>query len=315
MYGHVYLTENLINGKTYIGKHRAKNTDDANYLGSGTAIKYAIKKYGAASFRRKIISIADSKEELNVLEIAVIAEHDAVQSRSYYMRAGGSDGAHPPCSVEHLENYAAKTRLRWQNMSPEQRAEIGDRIRKLHLGRPKTPEHRAKLSAAKKGVNNWTPEAIASMVAKRRAQIAMGIGVPPKGNRGNKDYRHNEINRQDIRIGVRKARERIFSERDSYLTEAGAIAKREKLALHYTEEVRQYHAKRIREGQARRLAEYKAKGIAPPKFHWYHNPADPTERASFANDDDVPDGWIAGMGRRKRKIDVARVVELIEIVT
>jgi group I intron endonuclease len=311
MYGYVYITENLINGRKYIGKHRAKNLDNDGYLGSGTAIKNAIKKYGADNFDRKIISVAGSREELDVLEIAIIAEYDAVKNILFYnISKGGGDGE--PCSAEQLANFATRARLRWQQMTPEQRTEIGDRFRQANLGRPKKTEHRARISKAKMGINNWTPEAIARMVEKRKAQIAMGIGVPPMGNRGNTDYRHNEVNKQDIRTGVRLARERIFSERETYHTEEGLIAMREKLALHYTPEVREAHAKLIRDGQARRLAEYKAKGIEPPKFHWYHNPNDPKERATFLADDTIPEGWIAGKGKTgARTVDTVRVAELI----
>jgi hypothetical protein len=312
MYGYIYITENLINGRKYIGKHRAKNLDNDGYLGSGTAIKNAIKKYGADNFDRRIVSIADSLEELDVLEIAVIAEHDAVKNILFYNLSAGGGGDNHTCSIEQLANFAAKARLRWQQMTPEQRTEIGERFRQANLGRPKKPEHRAKISKAKMGINNWTPEAIARMVEKRKAQIAMGIGVPPMGNRGNKDYRHSEVNKQDIRTGVRQARERIFAERDSYKTEEGQIATREKLDLYYTAEVREDHAKLIRDGQARRLAEYKAKGIAPPKFHWFHNPNDHKERATFCADDTIPEGWIAGKGKTGAKtVNHVRIIELI----
>lgn len=41
----VYKTTNIINGKYYIGVHKTTNPNDS-YLGSGKAIKEAIKKYG-----------------------------------------------------------------------------------------------------------------------------------------------------------------------------------------------------------------------------------------------------------------------------
>ena len=42
MYGYIYETTNLINGKKYIGKHKA-DCFDKSYIGSGTILTRAIK--------------------------------------------------------------------------------------------------------------------------------------------------------------------------------------------------------------------------------------------------------------------------------
>ena len=52
MYGYIYVTTNLINGRKYIGQH-AKPEFDESYYGSGTALKPAIKKYGIGACCRK----------------------------------------------------------------------------------------------------------------------------------------------------------------------------------------------------------------------------------------------------------------------
>ena len=44
MYGYIYKTTNLINGKIYIGQHKAQ-TFDPYYFGSGYILKEAFKKY------------------------------------------------------------------------------------------------------------------------------------------------------------------------------------------------------------------------------------------------------------------------------
>lgn len=50
--GIIYQTVNLVNNKKYIGKQW--NTLNKKYLGSGKALKLAIKKYGIENFRKDV---------------------------------------------------------------------------------------------------------------------------------------------------------------------------------------------------------------------------------------------------------------------
>ena len=90
MYGYIYLTENLINGKRYIGQHKGKF--DYSYLGSGKLIKRAIKKHGKENFLIDVLYTCNTKEELNEKEIQIIKEMDAVNSGGYYNISIGGDG-------------------------------------------------------------------------------------------------------------------------------------------------------------------------------------------------------------------------------
>ncbi len=61
----VYLIENLINGKKYVGMDSKNNP---KYLGSGTLIVKAIKKYGRENFKKHILEECSSIEELELRE-------------------------------------------------------------------------------------------------------------------------------------------------------------------------------------------------------------------------------------------------------
>lgn len=95
-YGFIYETTNKIDGKKYIGKcaYCRRKSVIKNYLGSGTLIKRAIKKYGKENFTRVILIEAESLEELNRLEKEIIKACDAVNSEMYYNIADGGDGGY-----------------------------------------------------------------------------------------------------------------------------------------------------------------------------------------------------------------------------
>ena len=82
----VYETTNLINGKTYIGKHITSDLNDG-YFGSGTELIEAIKKYGLENFVTEILHIFDKEEYMNLAErILVVPDKDI----NYNLVPGGN---------------------------------------------------------------------------------------------------------------------------------------------------------------------------------------------------------------------------------
>ena len=81
----IYKTTNLFNGKFYIGQDSKNNP---NYLGSGTLLNKAIKKYGREHFVKEIIEYCESEEQLNSREIFWISELKPL----YNIAKGGSGG-------------------------------------------------------------------------------------------------------------------------------------------------------------------------------------------------------------------------------
>lgn len=99
-YGFIYLIENLVNGKKYIGRKyltkagyktvkgkRKKlrvESDWRDYYGSSTSLKEDIDHYGKDNFRRTILRLCKSRGECNYFETKYIFDNDAILDPKYY---------------------------------------------------------------------------------------------------------------------------------------------------------------------------------------------------------------------------------------
>jgi len=77
----IYVTKNLINGKKYIGKDSNNNP---NYLGSGTLLKKAIKKYGRENFQKEILEECKNQQDLIKQEEYWLKYYDAANNENFY---------------------------------------------------------------------------------------------------------------------------------------------------------------------------------------------------------------------------------------
>ena len=83
MIGFVYVWENRVNGKRYVGLH--VGSEDDGYVGSGVAFKRAIEKYGIENFSRTIVY----REEQSVRRLyeavySIINALNAVKDPTFY---------------------------------------------------------------------------------------------------------------------------------------------------------------------------------------------------------------------------------------
>ena len=91
MYGYIYKTTNLVNGKIYIGQHKAK-TFDKYYYGSGYILKEAFKKYKPkhANFKCEILEWCETKDEISDREKYWINLYNAQNPEiGYNLNEGG----------------------------------------------------------------------------------------------------------------------------------------------------------------------------------------------------------------------------------
>lgn len=95
MYGYIYKTTNIINGKIYIGQHKAEIFEPNKYIGSGTLLRYAINKYGKENFSNTLLFECFDQDELNKMEQYYINLYNSTDINiGYNIRFGGNEA---PC--------------------------------------------------------------------------------------------------------------------------------------------------------------------------------------------------------------------------
>lgn len=145
--GHVYLIENLINGKCYIGqakcytirgyKHgymrRWEQHQKAAIREDGGCwlLEAAIRKYGAENFGIMLLCKCDL-DELDIYEKFYIKTLETLSPNGYNIRTGGKNG-------EHCDE--SRERMRHKKLGPLNH----------NYGKPRSEETKKKISEAKKG--------------------------------------------------------------------------------------------------------------------------------------------------------------------
>ena len=141
MYGYIYLTTNLINGKRYIGQKKSDIFLKEKYLGSGLALKEAINKYGKENFTVELIEWCENEDELNEREKYWISFYNAVLNKSFYNEKSGGRG------------FSSKEISKWQKGSKRSEA-TKQRQSESKLGKNNPMYGRHHKDSSKKLISN-----------------------------------------------------------------------------------------------------------------------------------------------------------------
>lgn len=145
---YIYCITNKINNKTYIGQRKCpenKLPEIDRYMGSGLLLLNAYKKYGKENFSKIILAIAETKENINVLEKVFIALYREMGNAEYNIADGGDGG--------NLGEEVNK-KLRGENnhfYGKHHSEETKDKNRKCHLGKFPSESTRKRMSESQKG--------------------------------------------------------------------------------------------------------------------------------------------------------------------
>lgn len=166
MYGYVYRTTNLINGKIYIGKHKADKFDP-DYKGSGKYLWKAIDRYGWDNFKVEMLCPCFSESEMNAEERFLIKYFNsrAKIGVGYNISEGGDWGDVTQGLTE--EDYNLMRIRRSRSLRGKPKSESHKRkISESEKGKLVSDETRKKLRESHLG-NTWTEESKAKARATR----------------------------------------------------------------------------------------------------------------------------------------------------
>lgn len=125
----LYCHTNRINGKQYVGITKRGSEKRWGANGSrykGQALGYAIEKYGWDAFEHEVLLTGLTKEQAEEEERRLIKELGTMVPNGYNLTSGGNLG----CDFSN---------------------ETKEKLRAVHLGKPKSESVKAKVSAAHKG--------------------------------------------------------------------------------------------------------------------------------------------------------------------
>lgn len=207
VYSYIYIIENKINGKKYVGQsvdveHRWAQHRSSAKAGGKVALHKAIRKYGEENFYLSIIDKGYSKEEVNSLEIHYIAKYNTFRGNGYNMAIGGEGNGKGKDNPNFGRKHSEASKLK---MSKSQK------MRNNHLsgkgpmfGKKFTEEHKKKLSdAAKKRIgilNSGFGKKRSKETRRKISESQKGKIIPEKQkkilrevNLGNKNRAHSII--------------------------------------------------------------------------------------------------------------------------
>jgi len=161
----IYKITNLVNGKTYIGKHETSQVNDG-YMGSGKHLKRAIAKYGAENFVKTILHVYSTEAEMNQKEKELVTEEWCLRKDNYNLCVGGQ-GGFGYINQLGINNLPTESKMRGIRKTAEKRrgrknpqcsnnfeaARLAGRIRHDGFkGKAHSSETKQKIRASSKGV-------------------------------------------------------------------------------------------------------------------------------------------------------------------
>jgi len=211
---YVYKTTNKINGKIYIGVHGSDDIENDQYMGSGSLIRKALKKYGKENFEREILFEYDDHLDAYNKESEIVTEDFCEDDDNYNLKIGGIACAfHTPRSKEKLskgqrefwdseegikarEVYSNDRKLLWETQeyrekmeeifaSEERNSKLSENVKKWIEDHPE--EHQERMLKINKNPDKIEKTAAKHRGMKRTEETCQNISLSLIGKNKGKD--------------------------------------------------------------------------------------------------------------------------------
>lgn len=191
---YIYLITNTINGKKYVGKCERPSHKTTKYMGSGTYLKSAIKKYGIEFFTKEILEENLTKEIICEREKYWIKELNTKGEFGYNLTDGGDGVVNVTDEIRKKISEKNKTLVgslnsRYGAKLTEEHKEM---LRQSNLGKKLSEEVKKKISKSKKGTK------MSEKTKQKMRENRLGKPLPNHIKQKMKENSHNKIMVQKI---------------------------------------------------------------------------------------------------------------------
>jgi len=151
-HNYFYKITNLINGKFYYGIHSTNNLNDG-YMGGGTLLRYAQKKYGIENFIKEIIADYPTRKEASDREKQVVTQELIEMEECYNIKSGGdrTDTVSGETRKKQSERMSGENHPNWGKKLSKETCE---KISKARKGKTVSVETRQLISENTTGEKN-----------------------------------------------------------------------------------------------------------------------------------------------------------------
>jgi group I intron endonuclease len=202
----IYLTTNLVNDKIYIGQTMV-NDFNFKYIGSGSLLHKAIKKYGKENFVRTNLQYTDNKEDLDWYEQYWIDFFRKNNWEMYNISAGG-DGCKAKGLKRSEETKKRMSESKKGNKNPAKQLWVREKISNSQKGKSRPKGRKATEETKKKISDSWKHRIVSDETKQKMSKSLLG-NTYSLGNKQSEETKKKKSDKLKGRIFTEVHRQRL----------------------------------------------------------------------------------------------------------